>query len=279
MIKVVTDSTADLPPEVARSLGITVVPLYVHFGDEVFRDGVDLSADEFYHRLQASPRPPTTSAPSPGVFSQVYQSLSAPGDDILSLHISARLSATYQAALQGSQQAPECRVTVVDSENVSLGLGLLAFRAAQLSAQGQGLEQIVGNIHRCIPRVQLFGVLDTLEYLQKGGRIGKAQAFLGTLLHIKPILGVKDGEVHPLERVRSRSKGLERICELVQQGGEIEMMAVLHSTTPAEAEELAQRLSPLLPQGQILRGRFGPVLGTHVGPGVLGVALLRKGEG
>jgi DegV family protein with EDD domain len=272
-VKVITDSTADLPPEVAEQLGIRVVPLNVHFGEETYKDGITITADEFYRRLVSSPALPTTTQPSVGEFIQVYKELE--GQEVVSIHISAKLSGTINSALQAKEAlgAGE-NIAVVDSKQVSMGLGLIVMEAARAAQQGASFREVVEEAERAIPQTQFLGLLDTLEYLQKGGRIGKAQAFLGTLLRIKPILSVRDGEAHPLERVRTRERALDRLVEIVKEYAPLKALAVIHSTTPEEAEALRQRLSPLAPDIDILMGRFGPIVGTHLGPGALGVALL-----
>ncbi|HEX76862.1 MAG TPA: DegV family protein [Dehalococcoidia bacterium] len=272
-VKIVTDSTSDLPAQLAQELGITVVPLHVHFGEEVYRDGIDMTTDDFYRRLTTSPTLPKTSAPSPGAFHEVYTQLAREGEAIFSIHISSNLSATYEAARLGSGGL-DCPISIVDSQSASMGCGLLAIMAAKAAGEGASLEEVVELVGKAIPRTLLFGLLDTLEYLHKGGRIGKAQAFLGTMLKVKPMLAVRGGEVLPVERVRSRPKAIDRLCEMIQGFGSISEMAVLHNTTPEEAETLAQRLSPTFPQERMYRAKFGPVMGTYVGPGSLGVALV-----
>ncbi|MEK7849083.1 MAG: DegV family protein [Chloroflexota bacterium] len=274
MLKVVTDSAADLPAGVVQELGITVVPLYVHFGQEVYRDGVDLAAGEFYQRLSTSPQFPTTSAPGPGVFAEAYEALVAQGHQVVSIHISGKLSATYQAALTASQDMGAGKVAVVDSQNVSLGTGLLVMAAARAAQEGHDLGQVVAGLQSAIPRAQMLFLLDTLEYLHKGGRIGRAQAFLGSLLNIKPILHIKEGEVHPLERARSRGKAISRLCEMVAARGPAQALGVIYTTTPQEAEEVASKLSPLVGDQGVTLAQVGSVLGVHGGPGALGVALI-----
>ncbi len=277
-VKIVTDSTSDLPPEVAQELGITVVPLYVRFGKESYRDGVDLSAEEFYRRLVQGDIFPSTTAPSPGDFTQVYQRLAQETDEIISIHISTKLSSTCNAALLGREDLNRgCRVEVVDSLLASMGCGLLAIVAAKAAAEGAGLDEIVEMARRVIPRTHFFGLVDNLEYLHKGGRIGRAQAFLGTKLRVKPILAVRDGEVRPVERVRTISKALDRLCELVKERQPFKEMAVLYSTTPEGADQLMARLAPLFPREKMYKSVFGPVIGTYLGPGTLAVTLM-EGE-
>lgn len=276
-VKVVTDSTADLPPAMAKELGITVVPLNVHFGTEVYRDGVEILPDEFYRRLATSPRLPTTSQPTVGDFLKSYQELSQTTDEIVSIHISAKLSGTLNSANQAREQYQgDCRIEIVDSQQGSLGLGMVAIAANQAAQRGASTDEVVKETQLAIPRVRFFGLLDTLEYLEKGGRIGKAQAFVGSLLRVKPILVVRDGEAHPLERARTRAKGIERLCELVQEHMPLVDLAVVYTTTPDDAQALAQRLRPFLPDGEVFLSQIGPVVGTYLGPGVLGVAL--RGE-
>ncbi len=275
VVKVVTDSTSDIPAEVAQELEIAVVPLYVHFGNEVHQDGVDLSADEFFHKLVTEPILPKTSAPSAGTFAEMYENLAAETDEIISIHISTKLSATYNTALlgKGGMKAP-CRVEVVDSLSASIGLGLLAITAAKAALAGANLDKIAAMIHQAIPKTHYFGMVDTLEYLHKGGRIGKAQAFLGSMLNIKPLLTLRDGEAYPLERVRGRPKALARLCELVEKFHHIKDMAIAHTTTPEELEALAARLSPLFPPDQLYKSRCGATMGTYLGPGALTVAVI-----
>ncbi|MBI2856470.1 MAG: DegV family protein [Chloroflexi bacterium] len=273
-VKVITDSTADLPPALAEELGIEVIPLNVHFGTEVYRDGVDIQGDDFYQRLTSGSRLPTTSQPSVGDFLNLYQKLGETADEIVSVHISAKLSGTYNSAIQAREQYQgPSRIEVLDSQQGCMGLGLIAIAAARAAQRGIGLDEVMRETRETMTLVRFFGLLDTLEYLEKGGRIGKAQAFVGSLLHIKPLLVIKDGEAHPLERARTRGKGIDRIYQLVEEHMPLEDLAVVYTTTPAEAQELAQRLKPFLPDKEIVLSQIGPVVGTYLGPRVLGVAL------
>ncbi|MFH1560297.1 MAG: DegV family protein [Chloroflexota bacterium] len=279
-VKVVTDSTADLPPALAKELGITVVPLNVHFGTEVYRDGVEILPDEFYRRLATSARLPTTSQPTVGDFLRSYQELAETTDEIVSIHISAKLSGTLNSANQAREQYQgECRIEIVDSQQGSLGLGMVAIAANQAAQRGASVDEVVEAAQLAIPRVLFFGLVDTLECLEKGGRIGKAQAFIGSLLRIKPLLIVRDGECHPLGRARTRAKGIERLCELVQEHMPLEDLAVVYTTTPDDAQALAQRLRPFLPDGEVFLSQIGPVVGTYLGPGALGIALRGEATG
>ena len=274
-VKVVTDSTADIPAELAREMGITVVPLYVHFGRETHQDGVDISADEFYRRLVAEPQLPKTSAPSSGMFIEVYEKLAAETDEIISIHISTKLSATYNSAVVGRDgMEASCRVEVIDSLSASIGLGVLVISAAKAALAGANLDEITATVIRTVPKICCMGVVDTLEYLHKGGRIGKAQALLGSVLGVKPLIIVRDGVVCPLGRERNRAKAVSRMCEVAGKFNHIEEMAVAHATTPDDVESLAERLTPLFPSGQIYRSMIGSTIGTYLGPGSLIVALI-----
>ena len=271
-VRVITDSTADLPPEMAAELRIEVVPLNVHFGTDTFRDGIDLSADEFYERLVASSRPPTTSQPSVGAFLEVYQKALEGADEIVSVHISAKVSGTWNSAVQAREQLSDSsKVTVVDTGQASMGLGWVAVAAARAAQAGASMDEVASLARSAAEQVRVLFLVDTLEYLQKGGRIGKAQAMFGSVLAIKPILTIQEGEVHPLERVRTRGKGVARLVQLVQEAAPLQSMAVLYTTTEDEARALAERLGPCVPSGQVIVGRLGTVVGTYAGPGLLGV--------
>ncbi len=278
-VRVVTDSTADLPIDVVEDLDITVVPLLIHIGDETFEDGVTISIEGFYNLLLTGDVLPKTSAPSSGMFIEAYERLAGETDEIVSLHISTRLSATYASALVARDgiEVP-CRIEVLDTLSASIGLGLLVVQAASMAKAGATLDDIVRTTEESIPRTQFFGVLDTLDYLHKGGRIGRATAFLGSMLNIKPILCLRDGIAHPVERVRGRDQALDRLCEMVASQGPISHLAVGHTTTPEEMEQLAFRLSQFFPGGEMIRSRCGATIGTYLGPGALGVALIRAAE-
>ena len=277
-IKVVTDSSADLPAQLVEELGITVVPLYVRFGEEVYRDRVDISEDEFYQRLLRDPVHPSTTQPTPQDFTNVYQKLSKEADGIISIHISGKLSGTCSSALQGRELVEKgCPIEVIDSQILTMGLGLLAIEAANMARSGKSLPQVMEEVKRIIPGLHLFGLLDTLKYLALGGRIGKAKALLGSVLNVKPVLTLKDGEVVPAGQARTRAKGIDKLFDFVKNAKEIQDLAVVYNTTPDEAQSLAERISPIFPKERIRLARLGPVLGVHTGPGILFVALREKG--
>ncbi len=276
-IRIVTDSTADLPPELVQELGITIVPSNVVIDDVNYRDGVDLTPDDFYHRLGASSRLPTTSQPSVGAFQSAYQGLLEQGDEIVSIHISGKLSGTANSANQAKAALGEAAIEVVDSGLASIALGLVAVAAARLAPQSGSGQEVAEQVRRDLGRTNTFFALDTLEYLQKGGRVGKAQAFVGSLLSVKPILTLTDGEVHPLERPRNHERAVRRLVELARERAPAQQLGVVYSTEAAWAADLRRRLSDLLPAEQIITGRFGPALGTYVGPKALGIALTSAG--
>lgn len=272
MVKIVTDSTADIPEGLAAELGITIVPCNVHFGLETYRDGIDLSKEEFYAKLKTSSALPTTSAPAVGLFEATYRELVNETDQILSIHLASTLSAIYNSACLGAEAVSDVEITLIDSGQVSMGLGWLVVSAARAAQQGQSLAQIVTLVENMMPRVRVFAALDTLEYLQKGGRVGKAVAVLGALFNIKPLIEVRDSTVLPLERVRTRRRSVQRLIELTTELGPLAELAVLHSNAPQEAQRLAEELSFLHPLERILIAEVGVIIGTHVGPNALGVA-------
>ena len=278
-VKIVTDSTSDLPAEICRELDVTVVPLTVMFGDQGYRDGVDLGADEFYKKLIESDKLPTTSQPSAGAFAEAYKEVAKETDEILSIHISGKLSQTYNSARLAASEMDGSNVEVMDSLQVSLGLGEIVIAAARAARDGASMEDLKQLVTNMMPGTRTLALLETLEYLAKGGRIGKVQAFLGnslrplSILKVIPIVEVRNGEAHPFERVRTRRKGLDRLLAEAQGEGEIKMAGVAYSTNREEAESVLERLRPLVEPENLVLSRFGPVLGTHLGPGALGLGF------
>ncbi len=273
-IKIVTDSTADLPAQLVQELGITVVPLYVRFGEEVYRERVDITEDEFYQRLLRDPVHPSTIQPTPQDFVDVYQKLSQEADGIVSIHISSKLSGTCNSALQGKKMIEKgCPIEVVDSQSITMGLGLIDIVAATAAKAGEGLQQVVEEAKQAIPNTHVLGLLDTLKYLLLGGRIGKAKALLGSILNVKPMIALKDGEVVPAGQARTRTKGIQRLFDFVKDTSNIQDLAILHSTTPDEAQTLAERIDPIFTKERIKFARLGTTLGVHGGPSFLAVAI------
>jgi len=276
-VKIVTDSTSDLSPELVQQLGIIVVPVYLRFGDEVYRDGVVISQDEFYQKLVESPVHPSTTQPTPADFADVYSKLSRETDEIISIQITSKLSGTYNSALQGRELVTgSCRIEVVDSLSGSMGLGLVAMAAARLAEAGESLEGVMDEIRQAIPQIRLLGLLDTLKYLLRGGRIGKAKALLGSVLNVKPLITMRDGEIVPAGQARTRSKGIERLFDFVKIALNIQELAIVHSTTPDEAGSLKERIASIFDKRHIHIARLGPALGVHFGPGTLILALREK---
>jgi DegV family protein with EDD domain len=277
-VRIVTDSTSDFPPQLASELNVSIVPLSVIFGDEVLQDGRDINHEQFYERLVRSKVTPTTSAPSVGDFLEVYEPLLKDSHEILSVHLSSKLSATYNNACQAARQLSEqgATIEVIDSETVSFGMTFLAAAAARAAMNGAGLEEVKQLVTGMMSRVKILIALDTLEYLRRGGRIGRARAFLGAVMRVKPLLSIRDGEVHPEERVRTKKLAIERLFQIVTSYRAQEV-AVGYTTNEQEAEELRLRLVEAMPGITTHLQRLGPVLGVHGGPGVLGVGVL-EGE-
>ena len=276
-VKIVTDSTADLPSDIVNELGITVVPANVRFGNEAYKDGVDLSSDEFFDKLVNGPDFPTTSQPSIGEFKDAYERVAEGADGIVSVHVSGKLSGTMNSATQGASQADtDCPIEVLDTRQASMGSGLVAMAAARAARDGASVEEAADAARSAIARSQCFALLDTLEYLIKGGRIGKARGAIGKLLRIKPMIILRDGEVNDLAKERARSRAVARLRRTAEEFAPLAAVAVMHSTNPDEASALAADLAPLLTDGADapMTARFGPALGTYVGPNSLGITLL-----
>ena len=274
-IRIVTDSASDIPSEVAQKLGISIVPLTVSFGKEVYRDGIDLNAAEFYSKLVQSKTHPVTSQPSIGNFIDAYKALARKGDEIISIHLSSKLSGTYNAASQAKEaMTKDCRIEVVDSESVSMGVGLTVIAAAKAIRDGASFQQAIDIVHHSIPRIHLLAFFQTLEYLERGGRLGKGKALLGTLLHVKPIIIVRDGEVQPFGKARTRMGALQRLYNFAESLLHIRELSIMYTTIFEEVKILASLLNPIFPQARILTAQVGSTLGTHTGPGTLAIAAL-----
>jgi DegV family protein with EDD domain len=275
VVKVLTDSCSDITPQLAQELGITVVPLYVQFGDETYRDNVDLSTEEFYHKLETSKISPTTSTATPDDFARIFTKLAEETKEILTITLSEKFSATYAAALQAKTMVKkDCQIEVIDSRAGAGAQMLLVILAAKMAQAGASLDNIVDQVKKAIPRIHIRMTFDTLEYLRRGGRIGKAQAFLGGLLKLNPILGIKDGAAFPIARSRNRTQAMDFMVNFVKGFSQIEAVAIEDATTPDDLQTLAERLKGVVPPERIYRSRVSPVVGTNVGPHVLAVAVL-----
>ncbi len=276
-VRVVTDSGADLPPEVVEALSITVVPLVVLLGNEVLRDGIDLTTDQFFERLVTSPVHPSTSQPSVGAFQEAFEGLAGQTDAIVAVLVGAKFSGTVAAALLARDcLAAPCRIEVVDSEGASLGLGFAVAAAARAAKAGADVEEVIAAAESVVRRQHTMAMLDTLEYARRGGRLSRVEALLGNLLHVKPILSIKT-EVRPLSRARTRAAGIKRMFDLAMAYPRIEEVGVMHATTPEDAEMLAGWVRERLPDVPIHVARLGPALGAHGGPGIVAMTVV-EGE-
>ncbi len=277
-VRIVTDSASDLPSELASRWNITVVPCYVIIEDKSYRDGVDLSADEFYAQLASRARLPTTTQPTGADFQAVYQDLLSQGHQVVSIHVSSKLSGTLNSAHQARAALGEAatgRIEIVDSQLASVPLALLTVSAAENAERSASHQAVAESAQQEVPGINCFFVPDTLEYMRRGGRIGKASAFLGSVLNVKPILSIRDGEAHPLERTRNLPRAIRRIVELAQENAPVRQLAVIYSTQREQAEALRDELSGLLAPEKIVVARFGPTIGAYLGPGAIGVALAK----
>lgn len=274
-VAIVTDSVADLPPKVAEELNITVVPLIVRFGGDVYRDGVDLSPDQFYSRLKSSKYLPATSVPPPAAYADAYDKLAETANDIVVTSLTSKLSANYQVAAQAvGLMKKKAHVEIIDTEWAIMAEGFVAIVAARAAQSGANLDEVLDMARRTKKRVDMYAAFDTLEYLERGGRIGKAQAFLGSLLKVNPIICLKDGEPFPLARERSRAKAIDRLYNLATSFSKVEALAVEYASDLAEANKLVERLQSKYPDVPIYISRASPVIGTHTGPGLIVVSVL-----
>jgi DegV family protein with EDD domain len=276
-VRIVTDSTADMPREQADALGIAVVPLTVFFGEEAYLDGVELDSAGFYRKLAASKDLPRTSQPSPASFQETYLRLIDEGvDAILSVHLSAKLSGTYQSACTARDSLPEdvrhIPIEVVDSQSISVGMSRAILQAAQDARDGLNIGEIKTRLLDQLARTRILAVLDTLEFVRRGGRIGGARAMLGNMLSVKPIISLKDGEVVPVEQPRTRSKAYTRVAEILAASGKIEYVAIAEASEEVGLQ-LAQAIKSAY-SGDLPIYRLGAVLGTHTGPGTAAIAYV-----
>ena len=269
---VVTDSTADLPSDWARQHGIRVVPLKVMFGNETFRDGVDLTSDQFFERLRAADRLPTTSAPAPGEFAEAYRELARDHEGCVSIHLGTFLSGTVASARAGAATVEGFPVHVVDSGSVTMTIAFLCQAAAEAST----LEEAVNRVQERLPKQRILCLLDTLRYVEMGGRVNRAQAMIGALLDLKPILRLVPGEIRGVDRARTRSRGIPRLLELLRRELPVERLAVVHAQAAEDAERMREELAGEVPDLEISTAQIGSVLGTHVGPRALGFAYLQS---
>ena len=275
-VQIVTDSLTDLTAEHLKGLAVTVVPLTVLFGHETFLDRVTITTDEFYRRLVQGDVWPTTTQPSPQVFAEAYDKAAAQSNEILTVTVSSRLSGTYQSAVAARElvKNKKCRIEVIDSQTVAMGMGLVVLAAAKEAKKGADLDKLADFTRKALTRSHFMAYFDTLKYLAKGGRIGKAQGLLGSLLSVKPILTTKEGEMAPVTRLRSQAAGIEYLYNFVTGHKNIDYVGVEHSTQTEPADALAKRVAAAYPKATVIRSSVSPVLGVYGGPNALAVTVL-----
>ncbi|MBI4788645.1 MAG: DegV family protein [Chloroflexi bacterium] len=273
-VRILTDSTADIPPDVVERLGITVLPMKIHIGSKTLRDGLDINARDFFEKAQHAPAPPTTTPPTPREFDEAFAELTRQTDQVVAILVSSKLSQTFRTATRAA--APllgRSKIVVIDSQLITVGLGMLVTAAAQAAAEGATLDEVVRLVRGRIPRIYIAFFVETLDYLERGGRVGKAQAVLGGMLSIKPLLILEEGEIVALEKVRTRQKAIEKLVEFITEFTRIERMVILHSTTPEDVATLIEQINLVLPNLDISVDYYGPVMATHLGPNALGVVV------
>ena len=274
-VKIVTDSAADIPLDLARESGITIVPVYVRFGDKVYRDGVDIGPDEFYAKLISSPALPFTSAPSAGDFAKAYRDVASSTDEIVSIHITRRHSGTYDAAVLGRKmiEKTRCRIDVIDSEGVTMWQGLVVLAAARAAEAGYKLHEVVRTVQETIQQMRALALFDTVKYIARGGRVGNTISKVESILNLKALITLRNGVLRPAGLARTRSKGIGRLREFIRSALHIEELAIVYSTTPDDAQKLADYTVALLPNIVPKIVRLGPALGVHAGPGAIVVVV------
>lgn len=273
-IKIVTDSTADLPVSLLAQYDIHVIPLKVIFEDKIYREGLDITVQEFYSKLAQAKQLPTTSQPSPGEFQELYEKLTEDGSSVISIHISAKMSGTLQSAQMAKSNLPDRDIRIIDSKLVTIALGMIVIAAAKAVKDNKTIDEVEKIAYEVASKVNIFFIVDSFENLQKGGRIGKATALLGTVLNIKPILTVEDGVVAPFEKIRGKGKAIERIISLLQEYSKINSLnylAVFHADALNDAVNLHEKLVAQIKPCENFIGDIGAVVGTHAGPGTMGI--------
>jgi fatty acid kinase fatty acid binding subunit len=273
-VKIITDSTADLPPNVAERLGIIVLPISIQLGQKTLRDGVDVTPQDFFSRLARISTPPTTTPPSVQQFDEAFAEATKQTNEVVAIHVSSKLSLTYRNAMRSATPLlGRSKIAVIDSQLVTVGLGMLVTAAAEAAASGANIEQVVKLVRGMIPRIYIAFFAETLDYLERGGRIGKAQAMIGSMLNIKPLLILEEGELVALEKVRTRAKAIEKLVEFITEFTRIKRMVVLHGDTPDDVNALLEQVNLILPDLDTSVDLYGPVSATHIGPNALGVVV------
>ena len=275
-IKIVTDSTCDLPVDIAEALGVTVVPLFVFFGEQSYRDGVDITREQFFDRLTAgNDVHPHTSQPGVGDFLAVYKELTEQGHEVVSVHVSDKISGTMNSARLAKAELPDAKIELIDTGLAALALGLVVKFAAEAATGGKSFDEVVAAAKEASKKTRCYFMPATLEFLQKGGRIGKAGAIIGGLLSIKPILTLIDGEVHSFTKVRTEMKAISKLKEIASEGGTYAEVGIIHEGQSEMADALMSHLEALSDK-PLIEGKIGAVVGTHTGPGAIGMVLRSK---
>jgi DegV family protein with EDD domain len=276
-VQVITDSTCDIPQDLARQLGIRVVPIYLRFGEKTYRDGVDIQTEEFYSKLLSSPFHPATSQPNSEDFTNVYREYCDTADGIVSIHISSKISGTFNSAMMAKKSLEsQCPIEIIDSKFNSAGLALVVMAAARLAKSGAGLPEVMDEATRTINQVGMFGMFETMKYLSRGGRVNRTIATVSRILRVMPLLTFHDGDIVRAGLVRTVAKGMERICDYVENNVPISELVIVHSAVENRAIQLKQRLVEFIQEEKIAIAELGAGLGVHGGPGVLLVALRRS---
>lgn len=273
-VKILTDSSADLLPEVVQKLNITVLPLTIQLGTKTLRDGIDTSAEDFAQRLEHAPSLPVTQPISQKQFDEIFNELTKGGGEVVAILSSSKLSQTYRNAQRAA--APllgRSKIVLIDSQLITIGLGMLITAAAEYAATGASLDEVVKLVRGMIPHIYIGFFVETLDYLERGGRIGKAQALLGAMLNIKPLLILEDGEIVALEKVRNRAKAIEKLVEFITEFTRIDRMVILHNNTLEDVNSLIEQTNLVMPNLNISVDNYGPVTATHLGPNALGVVV------
>lgn len=275
MIKIVTDTLSDMPAELAGKLGVTLIPIYVHLGDETYQDSVDITPDEFFQKIEHISSPPQTSVPAPTFIASVFKKLSQEADEILAILSSSKISAMCSSALRAKGMVGgSCRIEVFDSLLTLAGEMFLVILAQEQVNKGASLDDTLKILRETLPKIHIRGVLDTLDYLSRGGRIGRAQTLAGGAVKTIPVIELKDGESYPSTRVRTRGQAIDNLVNFVRSFPHIEMLAIEEATTPEDARNITRRLGNIVPPEKLYINKFSAAVGAHTGPGALSVSLL-----
>lgn len=274
-VKIVTDSTSDVPPHLLRELDIEVIPLYINFGNDTYRDGIDIATESFSRLIAENREYPTTSAPPTIVFDQTYRRLARSYDGIISIHLSGHLSSAFKNAAQAREKLPPslARIEVVDTHSASLGVGLTVIAAARMAKEGYGVDEILREVQHRVQHTHTLYFVDTMEYLERSGRLSLAAGLAGSMARIKPLLLLDQGHIVPYERTRTRAKAIDGLFTFVEDFPHVAEIAVVYGTTPEDVEKVLEKVSVVFPREQVLVGEYGAAIAAHLGPGAMGVVV------